>query len=1048
MHSFRFYLLLGSLFVYFNTSHSKAKITVGLLAPFTGSWDRAPRFASAVAIAVDYINKNTTLLQSHDLDYFVHDTACSESGGVAAAVNLMQRNVSVFIGPACSKSCQNAGFVAAAYNIPMVSYGCSTTTLSNTKLYPNLFRTKPFARGSKRSTSLAIASIMDDFNWKYCCFAEDIDSVFTPLAEEIASVFTKRSIKIGRIERFYQENYDAMDVMRKLRPFCRVILLICYSRDATVLAMAAKRLGMHNGDFVFLAIDLEVSSNWDGESWTNGFRPVVNVLNGLISFKVYKVNMREKKYDGFNEEVTRRMAQPPFNINTTKTVLSSAAYLYDAVLHYTHALNASMANGNNWNNNTAVTNMMFKTSFTGITGRVTFDENGDRVPLFIVDNVQNGKFIAMQHFDPIANSTLRLNGRFLFPGGSAIPPRDVPVCGFDGNFCPKTSTSVPYAYAAAIPAPFVVILIAVLIYFKYKKRKYELVVLEKELIVDCDSISFNKAQSSLYSKASCRSNFFARLSIGSEDFTPNIHSVVLYKTGRVHIKKFQNSSSYHALFTKERLIELKKIKMLHHTNVNVFIGAGLWHGELWILWQHCIKGSLQDVLQNDDHDIDWMFKFSFAIDIVKAMVEIHKTFGVHGNLKSSNCLVDSRWVVKVSDFGYFCLLDKNDSKSKTEFDDMRALIWTAPEFLGARCNAQRTKDGDVYSFGIIMKEIASRSDPYEDSGLAPSEIIGKVELRTLPAYRPALPLDCNVPTGFMKLMVKCWDEFADQRPNFKDVFKALRALGPKNSTNLVDQMLTMMEKYTNRLEDLVRDRTRQLEEEKMKTDKLLEKMLPPSVANDLKVGKPVPAEHFAQVTIFFSDIVGFTVLAANSTPMQVVQLLNDLYSNFDKIIQNFDVYKVETIGDAYMVVSGLPKRNGKKHAGEIATMALHLLHSMRSFKVNHKPGYQLQLRIGIHTGSCVAGVVGLTMPRYCLFGDTVNFASRMESSGLALRIHVSPYCKAVLEDLGGYRLEERGPVTMKGKGSVITYFLVGKDGFNLLLPDLDLATSPSEHEFK
>lgn len=84
--------------------------------------------------------------------------------------------------------------------------------------------------------------------------------------------------------------------------------------------MAAKRLGMHNGDFVFLAIDLEVSSNWDGESWTNGFRPVVNVLNGLISFKVYKVNMREKKYDGFNEEVTRRMAQPPFNINTTKTV--------------------------------------------------------------------------------------------------------------------------------------------------------------------------------------------------------------------------------------------------------------------------------------------------------------------------------------------------------------------------------------------------------------------------------------------------------------------------------------------------------------------------------------------------------------------------------------------------------------------------------------------------------------------------------------------------------------------------------------------------------
>lgn len=492
-------------------------------------------------------------------------------------------------------------------------------------------------------------------------------------------------------------------------------------------------------------------------------------------------------------------------------------------------------------------------------------------------------------------------------------------------------------------------------------------------------------------------------------------------------------------------MELKKIKELHHTNINVFFGSGLYSGELWILWQHCSKGSLQDVVQNDDNCIDWMFQFSFAADIAKAMVEIHKLFGVHGNLKSSNCMIDSRWVVKVSDFGYQNLLERTSKEDNDDYADLKALIWTAPEFLSENCKKPLTKAADVYSYGIILKEIASRTDPYEESCLSPQEIISKVKLRALPSFRPALPIDCNVPTEYIKLMVKCWDEFEDQRPAFKDVFKSLRALGPKNSTNLVDQM---MEKYTNRLEDIVRERTRQLEEEKMKTDRLLEKMLPPSVANDLKVGKPVPAEHFAQVTIFFSDIVGFTSLAADSSPMQVVQLLNDLYSNFDKIIQNFDVYKVETIGDAYMVVSGLPKRNGKNHAGEIATMALHLLHSMTSFKVRHKSGYQLQLRIGIHTGSCVAGVVGLTMPRYCLFGDTVNYASRMESSGLALRIHVSPNCKEVLDDLGGYHLKERGPVTMKGKGTVVTYFLVGKSDFHLPLPDLHLAASLSDHEFK
>lgn len=93
-------------------------------------------------------------------------------------------------------------------------------------------------------------------------------------------------------------------------------------------------------------------------------------------------------------------------------------------------------------------------------------------------------------------------------------------------------------------------------------------------------------------------------------------------------------------------------------------------------------------------------------------------------------------------------------------------------------------------------------------------------------------------------------------------------------------------------------------------------------------------------------------------------------------------FKVETIGDAYMVVSGLPTRNGMLHAREIARVSLALLNAVMSFKIRHRPGEQLKLRIGIHTGPCVAGVVGLKMPRYCLFGDTVNTASRMESTGM------------------------------------------------------------------
>lgn len=156
----------------------------------------------------------------------------------------------------------------------------------------------------------------------------------------------------------------------------------------------------------------------------------------------------------------------------------------------------------------------------------------------------------------------------------------------------------------------------------------------------------------------------------------------------------------------------------------------------------------------------------------------------------------------------------------------------------------------------------------------------------------------------------------------------------------------------------------------------------------------------------------------------MVNFLNDLYTVFDRIIRGYDVYKVETIGDAYMVVSGLPILNDDRHAGEIASMALELLQAVKQHRIAHRPNEILKLRIGIHTGPVVAGVVGLTMPRYCLFGDTVNTASRMESNGEALKIHISDKCKEALDKLDGYITEERGKVYMKGKGEVTTYWLI------------------------
>ncbi|XP_025080056.1 receptor-type guanylate cyclase gcy-3-like [Pomacea canaliculata] len=240
----------------------------------------------------------------------------------------------------------------------------------------------------------------------------------------------------------------------------------------------------------------------------------------------------------------------------------------------------------------------------------------------------------------------------------------------------------------------------------------------------------------------------------------------------------------------------------------------------------------------------------------------------------------------------------------------------------------------------------------------------------------------------------------------------------------VKKMADCVIRYAQTLEK----RTEELDVEKSKTEKLLYQMLPPMIADQLTAGMHVMAESYESVSIYFSDIVSFTSISASSTPLQVVELLNNLYSTFDSRIDTYDVYKVETIGDAYMVASGVPTRNGEKHADEIATMSIDLLAAVKQVHLPaHIEDRHLKIRIGIHSGSmCVAGVVGLKMPRYCLFGDTVNTASRMESNSEPMKIHISKATKGLLDKTHRYIITSRGEVNIKGKGLMETFWLEGR----------------------
>ncbi len=206
-------------------------------------------------------------------------------------------------------------------------------------------------------------------------------------------------------------------------------------------------------------------------------------------------------------------------------------------------------------------------------------------------------------------------------------------------------------------------------------------------------------------------------------------------------------------------------------------------------------------------------------------------------------------------------------------------------------------------------------------------------------------------------------------------------------------------------------------------ERLLLSILPASIAARLKSGAGGIADHFPEVSVLFADIVDFTTLSGGMSPQPLVSLLDDLFTQFDELARRHQVEKIKTIGDCYMAVCGVPEQR-PDHATALADLALEMIEHLKQF--NRTRGTALRLRIGLNTGPVVAGVIGRSKFIYDLWGDTVNTASRMESTGLPDRVQVTDGMQQALA--AQFDLEERGEVEVKGKGRLRTWFLVGRKG--------------------
>ncbi|XP_056905276.1 guanylate cyclase 2G isoform X1 [Takifugu flavidus] len=990
------------------------------------------------------------------------DTECDPKISLGGFIHqVWKENVSALFGPACPEEAEVTGLIASTWNIPMFGFVGQSSKMDSRDTYDSYIKIVP---PLKRSAEVLVKTLQF-FGWTHVAMIgggletntwDKVDDLWKTVENHLKTHFN-----VVATVKFDTSNPQLVyQKIKYIAKVTRVIVILTNKEDCMALLLEAEKQGLMNGDYIFFLVQhFEVSGSVDN-IWKTAMSSRVN-RDAITAFDMAFI-IGQKSYEGYEyydffEQVFERLKGPPFwsNLTSEQEVSPYSAYLHDAVLLYTMGLKEVIKDGMDPHNGQMLLQKLKNKNdirFYGASGLVHFDEDGERNLDYSIYDLQHVegtmKFVPVLHFDSHTKS-VRPTSMFksvVWPKGR--PPSDKPRCGFNNELCEWMTNDIALlALLVAFPLMGMLAVSCIGLLVLQKLRLQTRLDDSSWWLINYSDITIIRESQGLRGlslsntashngSSSSQSNFSSN-SYGLKDKTgkENIYTTIgLYQGSQVAIKYIKNPGTRN--FQKPSIIqEFKEMKEMKHENLVQFFGVCIEPPNVCLVMQYCRKGSLKDVLSDSDVEMDRIFKLSFAYDIVNGMDFIHKSnLKFHGNLKPSTCLVDSRLQIKLSGFGLnefkYGTRNQINLAENSNYGDM---YWMAPELLrkvGGQVTG--TPKGDVYSFAIILWEIMYnfKSGPYQDINLEPKEII--MHLRTPFQGEPLRPLlnDQLCEENINFLLRACWSENPDHRPPFGSIRRRLKDTCPDSHANILDNMVEKLEKYANHLEEVVEDRTNQLIVEKTRTEKLLSSMLPKYIADQLMAGKSVEPQSYSVVTIFFSDIVGFTSMCAVSSALEVVSFLNDLYSLFDDIIRMYDVYKVETIGDAYMVASGVPIANGNKHAIEISTMALHFLHSIKVFKIRHMPAESLAIRIGIHSGPVVAGVVGTSMPRYCLFGDTVNMASRMESNSSPLKIHISQCTAEILLQAGSFELEERGEIEIKGKGSHKTYWLLNKQGFN------------------
>ncbi|CAG02896.1 unnamed protein product, partial [Tetraodon nigroviridis] len=1001
----------------------------------------------AARLATSRINKDPDLNKGYWYDYTLINEDCKSSRALARFAEL-EGYGAAYLGPANPGYCSSAALYAKEWDVGLLSWGCLNPNMKKVGMYPTYLQPLPLP-------SRVLFAVLRYFRWAHVSIISDETDLWEATGQELAASLRTLGLPVKPVVTMEDGKEGARRALTKVRETDRVRVVIMCMPSVLIggqtqyhLLTTALAMRMIDRGYIFIPYDTLLYSlpykNAQYYSLGNDTK-LRKAYDGVLTITMDsgERNFYEAFKDAQDSYEIRSSTNPEQARPLNTEVSPFFGTIYNMMYYIAMAAEQARANGGHWVTGHILGESKGGFEFEGFNQPLRAGRNsqGMQARYVVLDysgmgtSLYSTHTLEPSHTDGITGG-LKYLGRSIHFAGST--PYTDSSCWFSPYFaCSGGMDSVTLLFLLLL----LIALAGVGANFFFAFKRHGRVGFSfggggggaAKVVLTLDDLIFINTQIS--KRVSPKSDFFffflSQLDIKTPHHSvsgrsylassPDSSNVAVFEGDWVWLKKCPSGVVSSVNSSTENVFVM--LRDMRHENINLFLGLFFDFGIFGVVTEHCSRGSLEDLLNNENVRLDWMFKSSLLMDLIRGMKYLHNRDIIHGRLKSRNCVVDGRFVLKVTDYGFNEILIAQGVN--TDEEKPEDLLWTAPELLrNSSLRRKGTFTGDIYSFSIVTQEVVCRSAPFCMLDMPAKEIISKVKVPP-PLCRPELSVD-EAPLDVIQIVKQAWSEEPERRPTFEEIFKQFKSISRGKKTNIIDSMLRMLEQYSTNLEDLIRERTEELEVERQKTDKLVAAMLPKSVAKALKTGKPVIPEHFSEVTLYFSDIVGFTTISALSEPIEVVDLLNDLYTHFDAIIGLHDVYKVETIGDAYMVASGVPARNGNRHAAEMANMSLDILHCIGTFKMRHMPDLKVRIRIGLHSGPVVAGVVGLTMPRYCLFGDTVNTASRMESTGLR---------ECLLLNLKlGYKIQVRGLTELKGKGIENTYWLVGREDFNKHLP--------------